>query len=146
VQNTAETDAGAAYVAAPLPEFIWPIDRCMINLPDEFAPGIAKFLVADQPIIRLLQRGRTRDWEWRQPRKHASRLVYNDHDEQYFTLRGFGGYGSMFWAAERRLSRTSKSFELLTLESTPLLFRSVSTAETVVQFADQLGDLHWVGA
>ena len=104
-------------------------------------------MVADQPIIYSLQRGRTRDWKWRQPRKHKPRFVYHDRDEQfYFSIHGFGGYGSMFWCAERRISRTSKQFELLVLETTPLFFRSVSTAETVVQFADRIDDLHWVPA
>lgn len=129
-------------------DYVWPIDREMVDAPAEFAPNAASFFVADQPIVHLLRPpGRIAEWTWRQPRRN--KRVFTHRDEQFrFAIHGYGGYGSMYWRVERSRLVGARGVELLTLGSAPLFFRSLWVAEQITQFCslEPIEGLCWMPA
>lgn len=145
----AETAAERDNPLPPYVGFIQAVDRWVVDVPSGYACNAARFFVAGDPIFSLFGPGAYWPTWWRWHRRPRNKLLIHRDEQFYFPIRGFSGYGSMYWAVERRPSRNSKNYDLLALDPNPLFFYSSNTAEQVAQLCtprprEETGRLFWM--
>lgn len=133
------------------------IDRGVVAVSDTFVPSAEQFFIVDDVNILFFADPKggygVRRWRWFGGLRKNLFEAYLPDDGHWFSLRAYGALPrySRLWALERRcrIFGTKHTFDVLALNSTPILFEDPTIAKQVAQTChpnprEEAARLRWV--